>query len=186
MVLCIPQNSSITGISPSDCLVSYPRHSLGWILPLCRGAVCVFCVFLGKKLISNVKLNNLRWLAVRETIVAYWPPTRLSCQKKKCTYVNNRYIRSNISGATLIVEVLNWVRTVTLARSRWTTNYYITPATGSPDRLERRCWNEQPRRTGKKGCDSQKSWGVSMLQSLFGLQLPLTHNLFNKVRGIFF
>ena len=28
-VLCIPQNSSITGTSPSDYLVSYPGHSLG-------------------------------------------------------------------------------------------------------------------------------------------------------------
>ena len=28
-VLRIPQSSSITGTSPSDCLVSYPRHSLG-------------------------------------------------------------------------------------------------------------------------------------------------------------
>ena len=28
-VLCIPQSSSIIGASPSDCLVSYPRHSLG-------------------------------------------------------------------------------------------------------------------------------------------------------------
>ena len=27
-VLCIPQNSSITGASPSDCLVSYLGHSL--------------------------------------------------------------------------------------------------------------------------------------------------------------
>ena len=27
-VLCIPQSSIITGASPSDCLVSYPRHSL--------------------------------------------------------------------------------------------------------------------------------------------------------------
>ena len=27
-VLCIPQSSSITGASPSDCLVSYPEHSL--------------------------------------------------------------------------------------------------------------------------------------------------------------
>ena len=27
--LCIPQSSSITEASPSDCLVSYPRHSLG-------------------------------------------------------------------------------------------------------------------------------------------------------------
>ena len=28
-VLRIPQNSSITGDSPSDCLMSYPGHSLG-------------------------------------------------------------------------------------------------------------------------------------------------------------
>ena len=28
-VLCIPQSSSITGTSPSDCLVSYPGHLLG-------------------------------------------------------------------------------------------------------------------------------------------------------------
>ena len=28
-VLHIPQNSSITGASPSDCLMSYPGHSLG-------------------------------------------------------------------------------------------------------------------------------------------------------------
>ena len=32
-VLHIPQNSSITGTSPSDCLVSYPGHSLGWFYP---------------------------------------------------------------------------------------------------------------------------------------------------------
>ena len=31
---------------------------------------------------------------------------------------------------------------VTLAGSRWVSNYYITPATGSSDQLERRCWNE--------------------------------------------
>ena len=28
-VLCILQSSYITGTSPSDCLVSYPGHSLG-------------------------------------------------------------------------------------------------------------------------------------------------------------
>ena len=28
-VLCILQSSGITGTSPSDCLVSYPGHSLG-------------------------------------------------------------------------------------------------------------------------------------------------------------
>ena len=42
-VLNIPQSSSITGSSPSDCLVSYPGHSLQGVLPLCRDAVGVFC-----------------------------------------------------------------------------------------------------------------------------------------------
>ena len=32
-VLCIPQSSSITETSPSDCLVSYPGHSLGESYP---------------------------------------------------------------------------------------------------------------------------------------------------------
>ena len=41
--LCIPQSSSITGASPSDCLVSYPRHSLGErVVPFCRYAVDLF------------------------------------------------------------------------------------------------------------------------------------------------
>ena len=29
-VLCIPQSSSISGTSPSDCLESYPGHLLQW------------------------------------------------------------------------------------------------------------------------------------------------------------
>ena len=41
-VLRIPQSSSTAGTSPSDCLVSYPGHSFGGVLPLCRGAVSVF------------------------------------------------------------------------------------------------------------------------------------------------
>ena len=41
-VLCIPQSSSITGTSPSDCLVSYPGHLLWGVLLICRGAVGVF------------------------------------------------------------------------------------------------------------------------------------------------
>ena len=43
-VLCIPQSSSITGTSPSDCLVSYPGHLWGGggISPLCREAVDIF------------------------------------------------------------------------------------------------------------------------------------------------
>ena len=42
-VLCIPQSSSITGTSPSNCLVSYLGHSFGrGVLPVCRGEVGVF------------------------------------------------------------------------------------------------------------------------------------------------
>ena len=35
-VLHIPQISSITGTSLSDCFVSHPGHLLGGLLPLCR------------------------------------------------------------------------------------------------------------------------------------------------------
>ena len=41
-VLCIPQSSSITRASPSDCLMLYPGHSLGGVLPICRDALSVF------------------------------------------------------------------------------------------------------------------------------------------------
>ena len=42
-VLRTSQSSSITGTSPSDCLVSYPGHTLaGEVLPLCREVVSVF------------------------------------------------------------------------------------------------------------------------------------------------
>ena len=41
-VLHIFQSSSITGTSLSDCLVSYPGHSLVGVLPLCGGVVGVF------------------------------------------------------------------------------------------------------------------------------------------------
>ena len=41
-MLHIPQNSSITGTSASDYLMSYPGHSLGGVLPLCTDAVGVF------------------------------------------------------------------------------------------------------------------------------------------------
>ena len=34
-VLRIPQSPSITGTSPSDCLVPYPGHSLWGVLLLC-------------------------------------------------------------------------------------------------------------------------------------------------------
>ena len=51
-VLRIPQCSSITGASPSDCLVSYPGHSLGRVLPQCRDEVGVFYHPIGLGLIE--------------------------------------------------------------------------------------------------------------------------------------
>ena len=43
-VLCIPQGSSITETSPSDCLMSYPDTcwEVGVVLPLCREVGGVF------------------------------------------------------------------------------------------------------------------------------------------------
>ena len=40
-VLRIPQSSSTAGTSPSDCLVSYPGHSLGGLNPLQRSSRCI-------------------------------------------------------------------------------------------------------------------------------------------------
>ena len=41
-VLRIPQSSSITGASPSDCLVSYPGHSSGGgLTPLQKNRQCI-------------------------------------------------------------------------------------------------------------------------------------------------
>ena len=42
VVLLIPQSSTITGTSPSDCSVSFPGYSLVGVLPLCRDAVDIF------------------------------------------------------------------------------------------------------------------------------------------------
>ena len=126
-------------------------------------------------------------------VFACWPPTRPSCEKKKCTSVNNRCIRWKISGDQRRPWLSRgWIECeiVTLAGSRWVSNYYITPATGSSDQLKwkkmleweacpNRVWApeppvEQPMRTGKKGCDSQKSGGVNMLQFCSVSNSPLT------------
>ena len=41
-------------------------------------------------------------------LIVYWPTTRLGCQNRKCTYVNNRCIRSrNIRIITLTLDGLN-------------------------------------------------------------------------------
>ena len=108
---------------------------------------------------------------------------------EKCTCVNNRCIRSKMSGDNLDCRWVELSTNVTLARSRWTSNYYITPATGSSDQLERRCWNEnhvsaeawtpmppfeQPWSMGKKSC------GGHMLQFCSVSNSPLTDNTFRN------
>ena len=60
-VIYISQSSSITGTSPSDCLVSYPGHSLGKVLPLRRNAVGI--------LYSPSWLGNPRITATLETVI---------------------------------------------------------------------------------------------------------------------
>ena len=109
-------------------------------------------------------------------------PAGLSDEKYTC--VNNRFSQSKISGDNLDCRRVELSTNVTLARSRWMSNYYITLVTGSSDQLERWCWNEnhvpaeaghrspveQPRRTGKKCCYGQKSGG-QYVAVLFSLQL---------------
>ena len=114
---------------------------------------------------------------------------------EKCTCVNNRCIRSKISGyqrITLTVEGLNWVRIVKLARSRWTSNYYITYI--SSEQSERRCWNENhvpaeakrpgPRlsspRERKRNAAMARRVGVNMLQFCSVSNSPLTNNTFRN------
>ena len=91
---------------------------------------------------------------------------------------------------------------MTLARSRWVSNYYINPATGSSDQLERRCWNENhiPAEAGPPGPrlsspgEQERNAVIARrvgegqyVAVLFSLQLTShTITLSNKVRGIFF
>ena len=91
--------------------------------------------------------------------VLYWPPTRPSCQNRMCTCVNNRCIRSRN------IRIWPWLsrgwiecEIVTLAGREWTSNYYITLATGSSGQLEIESvgekmleWRPCPRDAGPTG-----------------------------------
>ena len=50
-MLHILHSSSITGTITSDCLVSYPEHSLEVVLPLCRG---IFSIFYSSSRLGNM------------------------------------------------------------------------------------------------------------------------------------
>ena len=92
---------------------------------------------------------------------------------------------------------------VTLARSRWVSNYYITPATENSDHLGRRCWKENhvpadagpprpqlssPGERERNATAVRRVGGVNMLQFCSVYNSPLTvkafvtlSNLSNKV-----
>ena len=58
--------------------------------------------------------------------VVYWPMTRPGCQNRKCTHVNNRWIRSrNIRIITLTVDGLNECN-CDAHKKKGALNYYIT------------------------------------------------------------
>ena len=86
-----------------------------------------FCVAIQRDSVSVIRFLLLTHICCILTS----DPAGLS--DEKCTCVNNRCIQ----GITLTVDGLNWVWIVTLARSWWTSNYYITPVKGSSDHLER-------------------------------------------------
>ena len=86
-VLRIPNMSSITVTSPSDCLVSYSGHSLARVLPLCRGAIGVFYSpsRLGWDWLVSYSEDSFWgvWSFCREAVGFFYSPSwlieRLSC-----------------------------------------------------------------------------------------------------------
>ena len=60
-VLRVSQSSSITGTSPSDCLVSYPEHSLGVSFPLQRSSRCILQPQLTEPRFFSVIFRTLVW-----------------------------------------------------------------------------------------------------------------------------
>ena len=129
--------------------------------------------------------------------VTYWP--RPSCQKKKCTCVNNRCIQSKISGDNLDCRRVELSANVMLTRGKWASNNYITRV-----RQEVRSVGEkmldvpaEPPAPGWAVLENEKEmllwpeeWGsicCSSVQSPTHLSqiIPFV-TLSNKVRGIFF
>ena len=71
-VLCITQSPSITGTSPSDCLVSYLGHSLGDLTPLQR---CSRCILQPQP--TGQGLLGFSWVYDISTFIGYLMPNPL-------------------------------------------------------------------------------------------------------------
>ena len=96
-----------------------------------------------------------KFIVINIQNVAYWPTTRPGWQNRKCTYVNNRCIRSrNIRIITLTVDGLNECN-LWRPQEEGGVNYYITECTGNSISLETRpvgdkmrYWKPAPSRLG--------------------------------------
>ena len=143
-------------------------------------------------------------ISKRNTIVVYWPTTRPGCQNRKCTYVNNRCIRSrNIRIITLIVDGLNECNCD--AHKKWALNCCITQWRQDVRQFgdQTRWWQDvvekaSTQQSGPSGprlsCPRERERNavmanrvrVNMLQ-FCSVSNSLSHTpLSNKVRGIFF
>ena len=102
-VLCIPQSSSITGTSPSDCLLSYSRHLLvGVVLPLCRDAIseCYSPSQLGWELVKCTPYKSAWELAL-------FLETSIICHHfKKIENIEHENLQRKRSGLTLMGKML--------------------------------------------------------------------------------
>ena len=121
-------------------------------------------------------------------------PARLS--DEKCTCVNNRCIRSKISGDNLDCRRVELSVKCDATGSRWMSNNYITrvqqevrlvrdQSLESVFQFEE--WElgpsprppvEESRRTGKKCCYYRKSWGSICCSLCSVSNSPLTHKAF--------
>ena len=86
VMLHIPQSSSTTGTSPSDCLVSYLGHSLGVVLPLYRGSVDWAICMIDKSLLKRIPFTDPIILFPNQILI------------DKCDYAN---------GTTRTVQTMN-------------------------------------------------------------------------------
>ena len=150
-----------------------------------------------KKLINGSYLNDGVDCVFESAYLLHIDPGE--AVKRSC--VNNRCIRSKFSGdqgMALAVDGLNWVVVEQWYNPGWDRKSAVGEKMLEWEPCHSRGWAprrpfEQPWRTGKKGCDSQKSGG-QYVTVLFSLQLTshtiisfvTLSNPFNKVRGIFF
>ena len=92
--------------------------------------------------------NSLVWMVFTNPIISNFSicsmltsdPAELS--DEKFTSVNNRCIRSKISGDNLNCRQVQLSANCDATGSRWMSNNYITRVRQEVNQLERRCWNE--------------------------------------------